>query len=270
MPTRIKDNDTFGGMIFRAPDRADGGRDLAEAYRCFRKLLADKEDTVQVFKIGRALSGRYFETDLRKRLALGGDTDAVHRHESLIPYLDNHPALAELPDGTLGRAYLHFMQSEGLTAAGLEAEERRANVPQHDDLIQWHYDRLRDLHDLIHVFTGYSRGALGELCNLAWTYGNNRGGFGDAFIAVLGVVEMKRWFPRQPLFRALYEAWANGRKARYFYLDNIPALFAMPLAEAKEHLGVRPAPFYEQARTAIVSMTEDDNNASPYATVANG
>ena len=34
---------------------------------------------------------------------------------------------------------------------------------------RWMGERLRDIHDLFHVITGYGRDALGELCLLAFT-----------------------------------------------------------------------------------------------------
>ena len=44
---------------------------------------------------------------------------------ALIDILDDHDSIKKLPAGTVGRAYVDFMEREGLTAAGLEAEYAR-------------------------------------------------------------------------------------------------------------------------------------------------
>jgi ubiquinone biosynthesis protein COQ4 len=86
--------------------------------------------------------------------------------------LDDHAALRAMGPGSLGWAYCDFMQAEGLTAQGLvdEAERFLADRPRYNDRFQWYMNRLRDVHDLLHVLTGYGRDALGEACVLAFTY----------------------------------------------------------------------------------------------------
>jgi len=266
----LSDDTIIGGLPIRSPDRPASRRRPIGAYRRFRLLLADKEDTEQVFHIGDALSGPHFERRLKEALETEQGYALAERHESLIPFFDDHEKLARLPEGSLGRAYLAFMQREGLTAKGLEEEDRKFRPRTYPDIVQWHDDRLRDLHDLIHVFTGYSRGALGELCNLAFTYGVNRGGLGDWFIAFLGTLEMKRWFGDLPIRKAFKEAINNGRAAKNFYLEDIEALFALPLEEAKAKLNIAPAPIYELCREAITERTEPENDPSPYGAVASG
>jgi ubiquinone biosynthesis protein COQ4 len=259
-----------GALPFRAADRPAPKLRPLEAVRRFRLLVADKEDTAQVFHITEALSGGHLAKRLRRALRTEEGRRAAQKQEDLIPYLDDHEGLAKLPEGSLGRAYLAFMSAEGLTARGLQAEERKVKPEVHGDLIQWYADRERDLHDVIHVLTGYSRGALGELSNLAFSYGLHRGGFGDLFIALMGAIEMKRWFPGLPLLRVIAEAVRAGRAAREFYLMDIPALFAMPLDEAKARLRIRDVPIYRRVSAAITSGETGPRAAPPYEAVASG
>jgi ubiquinone biosynthesis protein COQ4 len=261
---------THGGLPFRSEERPVPKRRPIEALRRFRLLVADKEDTAQVFHIIAALSGGHLSKRLRLALRTDEGRAAAARPESLIPYLDDHESLAKLPEGSLGRAYLDFMTREGLTAQGLENEHRRFKPVRHDDLIQWYADRARDMHDVIHVLTGYSRGALGELGNLAFTYGLNRGGLGDLFIAFMGALEMKRWFPKLPLLRVIGEGVSAGRAAKNFYLMDIRALFALPLGEAKAQLGIRPLPLYQKVSAAITAGEEAPTGEPPYEVVASG
>ncbi|MEM9839078.1 MAG: Coq4 family protein [Pseudomonadota bacterium] len=260
----------MGGLPFCSDNRPTRRRRPLEAIKHFRLLVQDKESTEHVFNIIDALSGHHMRQLLRKSLETEEGRRAAELHQSLIPYLDDHEHLATLPEGSLGRAYLSFMTREGLTAAGLEAEQRKFKPETYDDLIQWWTDRARDVHDLIHVLTGYSRGALGELSNLAWTYGMGRGGLGDIFIAVMGAIEMKRWFPREPLFRVLYEGWQNGRKAKLLYIQDIEELFQRPLTDVQALLNIRPAPLYEATSARIMAHEAADVPGVPYSPVANG
>ncbi|MEO6030127.1 MAG: Coq4 family protein, partial [Candidatus Binatia bacterium] len=82
-------------------------------------LVADPERTDQVFEIVRALSGR---TDIRsfKRLLRHDDGFALLADRpDLLAVLSDRAALAKLPEGSLGRAYLAFMKEADLTADGL-------------------------------------------------------------------------------------------------------------------------------------------------------
>ena len=78
---------------------------------------------------------------------------------------------AKCPPGHLAHAYCDFMEREGLTAQGLVDEFDRfaKHHEQFRDQFRWYLDRMRDVHDMLHVLTGYGRDALGEACVLAFT-----------------------------------------------------------------------------------------------------
>src|SRR3546814_16494227 len=98
-----------------------------------------------------------------------------------LPYLpallDDHDALRRLPEGSVGRVYVDFMEREGLTAQGLvdESLKFRRGKPSHDDMLELYGNRLRATHDLFHILTGYGRDALGEQCVLAFSYSQTIG-----------------------------------------------------------------------------------------------
>ncbi len=56
---------------------------------------------------------------------------------------------------------------------------------------RWYNARLRDMHDLWHVVTGYGRDSFGEACLLAFSYAQTRNR-GIAFIAFFGTREIAR------------------------------------------------------------------------------
>lgn len=217
----------------------------------FRKLIADKEDTEQVFHITNNLrGGRYIKDAMTFLQSDMGK--ALQAREAFLPdILDDHDALWKLPAGSLGRAYVAFMEREGLTANGLVDESKKfaSKVPYYNDKIQWFNNYLRDTHDMCHILTGYGRDPLGEQCVLAFSYSQNFS-LGFYFIAYAGGYEVKRRAPANtPVFSAIREAQRNGAKAKIIGHQDITALLPLPLDEVRNMLGIAPAAQYRAAHS---------------------
>jgi len=208
-----------------------------------RKLIADKEATEEVFYILRALNGNVYERRFQEFVASEDGQARMRQARVLPPLLDDHERWMALPDGSFGRAYVAFMQCEGLTAAGLVAESQkptgsRAWREKSDPLRLWWGDRSRDTHDMYHVLTGLGRDALGEACVLSFTYPQH-GGRGLKFIAWLAVLEARKALPKgAPAFRALRECERMGREAIDVDAQDLLALFPLPLSEVRERLRI--------------------------------
>ena len=137
-----------------------------------KKLIADKEDTKQVFVILEALAGNSGLRAFKRFQKTSKAQDILTAEKPLVDYLLDRDWLASLPKGSLGERYYNFTKVEQITADGLtdasiegRDEEREMSAEQ----IKYH-ERMRDAHDLWHVTTGYGRDPLGELCLLAVTW----------------------------------------------------------------------------------------------------
>lgn len=74
-------------------------------------------------------------------------------------------ALRRLPDGTLGREYMRFLDDNGITPDVFE------ELPAvGDERIAWMMLRMRQTHDLWHVLTGYTPDVPGEIRLQAFTF----------------------------------------------------------------------------------------------------
>lgn len=215
----------------------------------FRKLVANKEDTAQVFHIFDSLPRRTFVEDARA-FATSAHGQTLMKSEPFLPdFLDDHAPLLALPEGTVGRTYAEFMEREGLSAIGLFEESVKMGRPRYDDQLQWVIDRMRDTHDLLHILTGYGRDALGEQCVLAFTYGQQPSP-GNLFIAWLGALEIKRTVkPKAPVFGAVREAQRMGKAARRLIDEDIRALMVEPIEVARARLGIVGPVTYQRAHT---------------------
>lgn len=218
----------------------------------FRKLIKDKEDTAQVFPIFEALPRRDFVPSAQAFIASDtGQAIYASEHE-LPPLLDDHEALRRLGPGTVAAAYCDFMESEGLSAAGLVEEEAKSwgDRPRHDDILAWYGRRHRDTHDLLHVLTGYGRDALGEQCVLAFTYSQSPSP-AHLFLGYAGAWEIARRLRRvraveTPIFKAVREAQKLGKACPRVAEMPIREVLAMPLEEARARFNIARPHYYHE------------------------
>lgn len=219
-----------------------------EAFSAMRRLIADKEDTSQVFRIVQALSGNSYYRNFRRFAASPQGQTILTERADLLGTLSDRERLARCAPGTLGRAYLDFVYGEGLTAQGLaEASEASGMAEFSDPAVTLYRQRLRDSHDLFHVVTGYGRDALGELCVLS--FGNAQFyNHGITFIVAVGIPKLlaEQW--QLPVARAAFEAWRLGRKAADLTTFYWERYLDRSLEEVRRDLNLQPPAVYVGVR----------------------
>jgi ubiquinone biosynthesis protein COQ4 len=216
------------------------------ALNAIRKLLADKDDTVQVFEIMMAMNGRSTARGYQRLIStLSGGRIAYDRLE-MADILSDDALLDRLAPGTVGAAYSHFVRSEGLSAEGLAAESRKARgaAPDVRHPIAWFGRRIRDTHDLWHILSGYHRDGLGELCLVAFSYAQT-GSLGWAVIAAGGVLQGFRLGHGGTVAKAVWQAYRNGRRAAWLPGEDFVALLSEPLEAARARLNIGRPTLYD-------------------------
>ena len=228
------------------PIRPFKGRPLQplKALQAFDRLMRNKEDTVQVFEIMRALAGRSDLKGYARLICTPGGGEIAYARRELAPVLSDPDWQAQFGPGTVGEAYRRFMQAEDLSAEGL-ALQSRMTEPAIDDahVLAWYGRRLRDVHDIWHVLTGYGRDALGEACVVSFSYAQT-GHKGFGFIGFAAAWEISREAAKVRAFSAVWEAFRNGRRAGWLPVEDYEALFAEPLDEARRRLNIPPPKRY--------------------------
>jgi ubiquinone biosynthesis protein COQ4 len=220
-----------------------------------KNLIADKEDTKQVFVILEALSGnsgarafsRFLKTEQGPRL--------IEAKKPLLEFLKDREWLASLPKGSLGARYYNFTKVEQITADGLteaSVEGRPEDVQEISaEQIRYH-ERMRDAHDLWHVTTGYGRDPLGELCLLAVTY-RQLGNLGILVIIGAGFLVTRKETPELGIGKALREAFRLGKAAKGLPAADWEYLLTQPLEEVRRQLGIATPLAYRE----IIDATPD-------------
>jgi ubiquinone biosynthesis protein COQ4 len=209
-----------------------------------RKAVADPTDTKQAFRIAHALElGAPARLTRRYRRTAHGKRVLAERRR-LLDTLADRERLAALPDGSLGRAYLAFLDSEGITAAGLvQASEDGFGEPLREGDEALVQQQLRDMHDLWHTLTGYKGDLLGEAAVLAFSFAQTRHP-GVGFLALLGLILA----PAPEYRQFIVDGFRRGVRAAWLPAQDWEALLARPLADVRRELGVRPVADYEPVR----------------------
>jgi ubiquinone biosynthesis protein COQ4 len=217
-----------------------------EALRAVGRLFDNPEDTSQVFTILAALRGRSGHRMFTRFRKTRVGAAVLAEKRQLLDRLQDRAGLLRLPQGSLGRAYQTFMGEENLSPDGLvdaSMSEDYSALPPEAKLFR---ERMRDMHDLTHVLTGYGRDGMGELCLLTFMYAHTRNP-GMALIALMGLLRFGRGRFGRPMRAALLEAWRNGRRAQWLPAQDWEAMLERPLADLRGALTVGDPVHYRTA-----------------------
>jgi ubiquinone biosynthesis protein COQ4 len=228
-----------------------GRRDWKTALDAVRKLLADGDDTAQVFRIMHALNVGTAATNYARLLATAqGGRIAVEQAE-LAQRLTDPAFVASFAPGTVGAAYRDWLASTGYSADGLADVSRQASNYDMVHPYVWMGRRIRDSHDIWHVLTGYQADEhMGEACLVAFSYAQV-GGLGWALIASAAALKSLR-ATRNTLFaRAILEGYRNGRRAAWVSGEDYLQLLHEPLDAARARLGIATPHVYLKAQREL-------------------
>lgn len=239
------------------PSTADARRPLARirgqkfhlqplrALKAVQRLIRDKDDTESVFDLMQALSGTSIPRGYLRLLGTPEGGAAAYAMEEFADRVADQAWLDSFAPGTVGATYRDFIAARGISAEGLADESRKVMDGDVDAAhpMAWYGRRLRDIHDVWHVLTGYETDALGESCVVAFSYPQTRS-LGFAVIAIAAANEYRKVRNGQPYMEAIREGWANGRKARWLPAVDYPALFAETLDGARARLRIATPVIY--------------------------
>ena len=249
-----------------------GRRDWRTAIEAVRKLLADGDDTTQVFRIMRALNvgnapnlyARLLSTEQGGRIAY----DEVELAER---FADPQFRAAFAP-GTVGAAYSDWLAETGYSADGLVEVSRLEPQPDMRHPYAWAGRRVRDCHDIWHVLTGYKADEnMGEACLVAFSFAQV-GGLGWALIASTAALKSLSVTGNRLFAKAVWEGYRHGKQAKWIFGEDYLTLLHEPLDAARERLGIATPLAYRKAQRelgpALASYMSQQKAAKPGAPLA--
>jgi ubiquinone biosynthesis protein COQ4 len=221
---------------------------VGRALTAARALASNPDDLPQVFTIVEALSGNTYARVARRTARTESGRRLLRDMPDVVEKLADRAALARLPEGTLGRAYLTFVESENISAEGIRAANEQGRVENLSlpEPLRFVHARMRDTHDLWHAAVGYRGDVLGETALLAFTFAQTRS-LGVALIIGIGLVKLAA-YPQA--HSVILDGYRRGRKAAFLPAAEWESLLDQPLAEVRARLGLEAPPVYERILSA--------------------
>jgi len=222
------------------------------ALRALRELIKNPDDTSQVFTIIEAFSGGATARMLERFRSTESGRRILESRTSILTTIRDRAYLESLPDGSLGRAYLAFLDREGISADGLveasiAGEQGYASEVQEVEAMK---NRMRDTHDLWHAVTGYHGDVFGEASLLAFSVAQTRNP-GIALIVFGAIVRAHDL----ELTKMIVRGYREGKRCAFLPSLEWEELLPLPLEEVRARLSIEPVPAYEPVRSGWLRET---------------
>ena len=225
------------------------------AVRAARILASDPDDLPQVFTIIESLSFNTLERIANRMQQSASGRRMLETRPDIVDVLEDRAALARMPEGSLGRAYLAFVESENISAAGIRdaATKGMTHAADLPAPLDWIHAHMRDTHDLWHAATGYAGDVVGEMGLLGFTFAQTRNP-GIAFILSIGISKTfhGKAGDGAEARRVIADGFRRGKKAAWLPEQEWETLLPLPLAEVRRRLRLESAPVYTQLRSAEI------------------
>jgi ubiquinone biosynthesis protein Coq4 len=157
-------------------------------------------------------------------------------------------ALAALPEGSLGRAYREFIVANGLDRkialhyrALHDAMKQSGALDGMPEPFQYAVLRGFQVHDFLHVVTGYDSSPRGELALQAFCLAQFRFPYFGMWMSVV-CTRMTFLDPDaiRPVMDAISHGWQWGRRVENLQFERWEERVAEPLRALRERFGVAP------------------------------
>jgi ubiquinone biosynthesis protein COQ4 len=231
-------------------------RQWGVALAALRRLLANGDDTEQVFRIMRALNGDVTQRNYRKLLTMPAGGPIAYRRVELSERLSDRAWVGSFPRGSVGAAYRDFIDATGYSAKGLVDVSMDAIGDQGMELehpYAWMGRRERDIHDIWHVLTGYKADEhLGEACLVAFSYAQTSG-LGWGLIALGAALKSLRVTGKRDFLRAVLEGYRNGKHAGWLHGEDYEVLLTQPLDVVRRRLNIAEPRLYKVAQASLAA-----------------
>lgn len=201
------------------------------AITSLRKLLRDPDDTRQVFYLGLASSYASYPRFLARFLSTDEGARLLRERPGIDSAHVDFDALRALPADTLGGAYVRFLDTHGLDPDLFQAPPGLPEVPAYIS------QRLRQVHDLWHVLTGYPTDVEGEIALQAFSWAQSQ--MPAPAMITLGGLARFGWREPRYVGRAI-GGYRRGRRARFLGSVRFEDHFTRKLDDVRAELGIEP------------------------------
>lgn len=171
--------------------------------------------------------------------------------------------LRALPEGSLGRRYASWIVDNGLTAQialdyrsfhrSLEESGQLDGMPEP---MKFAVLRGFQVHDFLHVMTGYDSSGAGEIALQAFSLAQLQFPYFGMWMSVV-TAQMTFVDPSTivGLMDAIADGWQYGRSAGNLNVQPWESLLDRPVEELRERFGVEPSPLAARQEAARIGVS---------------
>lgn len=208
--------------------------DKLRIMKLFFQLVKDPNRTDLIFKQVKILTKDPNQPTIQniEQLALSNETFHAMYDEHYLPEAPSLQTLAELPEGSFGRALYTHMHTHGLTFDIFPRIES-------DRAIDYLTNRLYQDHDLWHVLLGRGVEVEDELAIQAFGVAQYQSPIGTMIVSG-GLLHLLGKNPLRAVdaVQKVAEGFMLGRKAQFLPSVRLHELFPRPLREVQEICGL--------------------------------
>ncbi len=199
-----------------------------------------------VFRLFRPFHGPRFDAIYDRVMADETGRRILREGRSLHPVLLDFDRLRSLPSGTLGRKYVRFMEANEIDIVSFaEASLRHMAREDYANNEAWTLaNRLRDIHEIVHVISGYGTDLLGEMCEIAFAIREDPRPRAARFEIRVNVATFRRDGYRHAE-AAIGQAFQRGRCVSLMVGADWEAMMDWQLDDVRARLAISEPPSYE-------------------------
>ena len=195
----------------------------------------------QVVRYGSGPSLKYtYKKMLESRL--GGEM--AFSNEEISSYI---PTLCDRPEGSVGRVSYEKFKEQQINVVKVSRRQTNDKWIEAKHPYSWMARRYRDTHDIWHILTGYPTTVDGEMCITMFSFAQTRAlSWLTISLTILfnvgGPLGLRNLTPTH--LKMLYEAYRNGKKAKFLLAEDYDKLLSENLQDARERLNIRSPRFF--------------------------
>jgi ubiquinone biosynthesis protein COQ4 len=190
-----------------------------------------------IAQIVRYASGPSLKYTYNKTLETRIGGEMAFKNEEISEYL---PLLLNRPEGSVGRESYECFRHHQLNVVKVSRKKSNDEWIEAKHPYSWMARRYRDTHDIWHILTSYPTNTEGEMCMVMFAFAQTRS-LAWLIISLSVLFTLIRRRPSQSLMllKMVYEAYRNGKRAKFLLAENYDELLSENLDSARERLNIR-------------------------------
>jgi len=222
--------------------------DFRKVYNAMKRAFVQNEKSlIFISQVVRYGSGPSLKYTYKKMLESSSGGEMAYKSEEISDYISS---LEGRPLDSVGReCYAVFKENQ---IKVVKVSRRKSN----DEWIEakhpysWMARRYRDTHDIWHILTDYPTTVNGEMCLTMFSFAQTRSlGWLTISLSILFAhkLDLRK-------FKMVYEAYKNGKKAKFLLAEDYNKLLSENLQDARKRLNIKQARFFDDISPNLLKL----------------